>query len=235
MQALEAKYGTDKYGMFSHMLRIPVSIGEHHNDYSCLSGKKILEIGCGNCEDIDGDSSSPRMFEPWVCRAFALCGAEPVGIDNGKNKLEEFPIYRRDISAKGALDFLPSGSFDMVCSFFLLPPKTSPALATAVVKSQRYRQWYQLTQTIAAGKGQDIVHFVESNLGNELKDVPDILGKLDPTKTLLAYGFLKSEVMPEIFAQVNRVLKDDGYFFLDKVTYQKVNGELAEKEPVNAF
>lgn len=54
------------------------------------------------------------QFEPWFCRILLELGATPVGVDFGDLDAEVFEHFRVDLGEKGALDFLPSHSFDAV-------------------------------------------------------------------------------------------------------------------------
>jgi hypothetical protein len=54
------------------------------------------------------------QFEPWFCRMLVELDANPVGIDFGDLAREVFEHYRVNLGQKGALDFLPSHSFDAV-------------------------------------------------------------------------------------------------------------------------
>jgi hypothetical protein len=99
---------------------------------SSVQGKRILEIACGS-----NTSKAPSIihirtpfrvkkirnqntggytaqFEPWFCRILLALGAEPVGVDIGDLEGETFEHYRVDLGREGALDFLPSHSFDAV-------------------------------------------------------------------------------------------------------------------------
>jgi len=97
-----------------------------------VKGKRILDIACGSNTSkapssiyIDTPFGEKRIshadtegytaqFEPWFCRVLLQLGAHPVGIDFGNLEGEAFEHYRVDLGQKGALDFLPSHSFDAV-------------------------------------------------------------------------------------------------------------------------
>ncbi len=99
---------------------------------SAVKGKRILDIACGSSTSkapssiyIDtpfGEKSISAVdtqnytaqFEPWFCRILLQMGAHPVGVDLGNLEGEAFEHYRADLGQKGALDFLPSQSFDAV-------------------------------------------------------------------------------------------------------------------------
>jgi hypothetical protein len=96
-----------------------------------LEGKAILDIPCGS-----NTSRAPALlslntpfgklrlgrrsrgyaaqFEPWFCRILLELGARPVGVDLGDLEGEAFRHYRVDLGQQGALDFLPSRSFDAI-------------------------------------------------------------------------------------------------------------------------
>ena len=80
-----------------------------------IRGQAILDIACGS-----NSSRSPVTglwtpeFEPWMCRLLVELGARPVGIDIGDLDDEAFGHHRVDLGVPGALDFLPTGSFDGV-------------------------------------------------------------------------------------------------------------------------
>ncbi len=99
---------------------------------SSVKEKRILDIACGSSTSkapasiyIDTPFGETRIstadtagytaqFEPWFCRLLLQLGAHPVGIDFGNLEGEAFEHYRVDLGQTGALDFLPSGSFDAV-------------------------------------------------------------------------------------------------------------------------
>ena len=99
---------------------------------SNVKGNRILDIACGSNTSkapssiyIDTPFGEKRIshadteeytaqFEPWFCRVLLQLGAHPVGIDFGNLEGEAFEHYRVDLGQKGALDFLPSHSFDAV-------------------------------------------------------------------------------------------------------------------------
>ena len=99
---------------------------------SDVRGKRILDIACGS-----NTSKAPTIihihtpfrvkkirtrdtgaytaqFEPWFCRILLALGANPVGVDIGDLEGEPFEHYRVDLGREGALNFLPSHSFDAV-------------------------------------------------------------------------------------------------------------------------
>lgn len=98
---------------------------------SGVRGRRILDIACGSRSSraptsvyIDTPFGGRRIrrssagyaaqFEPWFCRMLLELEADPVGVDFGDLDGEAFEHYRVDLGQTGALDFLPSHSFDAV-------------------------------------------------------------------------------------------------------------------------
>lgn len=98
---------------------------------SNVRGKRILDIACGSntskapaslyINTPFGEVTFGRatkgytaQFEPWFCRLLVELVAHPVGIDLGDLEHETFEHYRVDLGRTGALDFLPTHSFDAV-------------------------------------------------------------------------------------------------------------------------
>ena len=82
---------------------------------STIRGQTVLDLACGS-----NSSRSPvtgrvtAEFEPWMCRLLVELGAQPVGIDIGDLDGEVFEHHRVDLAFAGALDFLPTESFDAI-------------------------------------------------------------------------------------------------------------------------
>jgi hypothetical protein len=82
---------------------------------SAIRDRVVLDIPAGS-----DSSRSPvtgrrtAEFEPWMCRLLLELGAHPVGIDIGDLSGEAFEHHRVDLGVPGALDFLPSASFDAI-------------------------------------------------------------------------------------------------------------------------
>jgi hypothetical protein len=80
-----------------------------------IEGQAVLDIACGS-----NSSSSPvtglrtAAFEPWMCRLLAALGASPVGLDIGDLDGERFEHHFVDLGVPGAMDFLPTASFDAI-------------------------------------------------------------------------------------------------------------------------
>ena len=131
----------DKYDLSKKMTREPgveeiitQMVGRMANAFGRLSnihGKRILDIACGSntskapssiyINTPFGEMTIGRatkgytaQFEPWFCRMLLELGAHPVGIDLSDLEREAFEHYRVDLGQKGALDFLPSHSFDAI-------------------------------------------------------------------------------------------------------------------------
>lgn len=98
---------------------------------SNIQNKRILDIACGSNTSkapaslhIDTPFGEVKIgrstkgytaqFEPWFCRILFELGANPVGIDFGDLEHEAFTHHRVDLGMVGALDFLPSHSFDAI-------------------------------------------------------------------------------------------------------------------------
>ena len=99
---------------------------------SALAGKRVLDIACGSNSSqapLILDINTPlqtttihnsignmytAQFEPWFCRILLALAADPVGIDFGDLSGEAFEHYHVNLVQAGALDFLPSRSFDAV-------------------------------------------------------------------------------------------------------------------------
>ena len=82
---------------------------------SAIRGRNVLDLACGSNESrspVTGRRTS--AFEPWMCRLLLELGARPVGIDIGDLDGEAFEHHRVDLGVPGALDFLPTGSFDAI-------------------------------------------------------------------------------------------------------------------------
>lgn len=82
---------------------------------AAIRGQLILDIACGS-----NSSRSPVTgrrtvaFEPWMCRLLAALGARPIGLDIGDLDREQFEHHHVNLGIPGALDFLPSASFDAI-------------------------------------------------------------------------------------------------------------------------
>jgi hypothetical protein len=96
-----------------------------------IQEKRILDIACGSNTSkappvirIDTPFGAVKIggsgrgytaqFEPWFCRILVEMGVDAVGIDLGELDGEAFTHHRVDLGRMGALDFLPSHSFDGV-------------------------------------------------------------------------------------------------------------------------
>ena len=111
---------------------------------SSVRGQSVLDIACGS-----NSSRSPitglrtAEFEPWMCRLLLELGARPVGTDIGDLAGETFDHHRVDLAVPGALDFLPTGSFDAVheSRLFGSPEfRAAHAPATERIRREIHRQ-----------------------------------------------------------------------------------------------
>jgi hypothetical protein len=131
----------DKYDLIKKMAREPGvediitqmfgRIADAFGSLSNVQGKRILDIASGSntsrapssiyVNTPFGEKRISRstngytaQFEPWFSRMLLELGANPVGIDFGDLESEAFEHYRVDLGQSGALNFLPSHSFDAV-------------------------------------------------------------------------------------------------------------------------
>ncbi len=137
ISALDDKYALSKKiakepGTEAIIEQLIKGITDAFSDLSMLKGKRILDLACGSNTSkmpsfvfvntplgerrvqIPSTEGYTAQFEPWFCRILLELGAEPVGIDIGDLDGEAFEHYRVDLGLEGALDFLPSHSFDAV-------------------------------------------------------------------------------------------------------------------------
>ena len=97
--------------MREFVIRLMVAFGR----LSAAGGLTVLDIACGS-----NSSHSPvtgmrtAEFEPWMCRLLLALGAHPVGLDIGDLAGEAFEHHQVDLGIAGALDFLPTASFDAI-------------------------------------------------------------------------------------------------------------------------
>ncbi len=99
-------------------------------ELSEMEGMRVLDIACGSNSSRAPDEfhlrtargrrpiTSPTgdqfaaVFEPWFCRILQTLGAQAVGVDRGDLSSETFETHCLDLGQPGALDVLPSTSFD---------------------------------------------------------------------------------------------------------------------------
>jgi hypothetical protein len=97
--------------MREFLIRLMVACGH----LSAVAAQRVLDIACGS-----NSSRSPvtglrtAEFEPWMCRLLLALGAHPVGLDIGDLAGETFEHHYVDLGVPGALDFLPTASFDAI-------------------------------------------------------------------------------------------------------------------------
>ena len=136
IQALDARYHLDKKvagepGVEEIIKQMFGRLANSFGRLSSIQDKRFLDIACGSNTSkapasfhIDtpfGEMKIGRsrkgftaQFEPWFCRILLELGANPVGVDFGDLEDEAFTHYRVDLGQTGALDFLPSHSFDAI-------------------------------------------------------------------------------------------------------------------------
>lgn len=134
ISALDATYDLSSKleredGVASIIEQMVERIAGAFGNLSNISGKRILDIPSGSKTSrvpvsltvpffkpgkggaADGYTA---LFEPWFCRILVELGANPVGVDLGDLEGEAFEYYHVDLGQIGALNFLPSHSFDAV-------------------------------------------------------------------------------------------------------------------------
>ncbi|MBI5390834.1 hypothetical protein HZB02_05040 [Candidatus Woesearchaeota archaeon] len=95
-----------------------------------LSGKVVLDLGCGAKEGLDTRQKMKRIlearwtptlrdqfntqFEPWLCRALHYAGTTAIGVDVGASPDEIFRYHQVDLTLPNCLAFLPHASVDLV-------------------------------------------------------------------------------------------------------------------------
>ncbi len=112
------------------LLQLAGRITHAFRPWSKVQGKRILDLACGSNTSkapssiyintpfgesrirIASSENYTAQFEPWFCRILLALGAHPVGIDFGDLEGEAFEHHKIDLGQSGALDFLPSQSFD---------------------------------------------------------------------------------------------------------------------------
>lgn len=135
--ALEDKYSLSQKiarepGLSEIIKQLMGRISTAYRGFTVLKGKRILDIACGSNTSkapsyifvdtpfgekripIDSIEGYTAQFEPWFCRILLELGADPVGLDLGNLDGEIFEHHPVDLGLPGALDFLPSHSFDAV-------------------------------------------------------------------------------------------------------------------------
>ncbi len=115
-----------------------------YGSLSAVAGQVVLDIACGS-----NSSRSPATglrtaeFEPWMCRLLLALRAHPVGLDIGDLAGEAFEHHQVDLGVPGALDFLPTASFDAIheSRLFGSPEfRAAYGLATEQVRSDIHGQ-----------------------------------------------------------------------------------------------
>ncbi len=135
IQALDSRYDLNRKianepGVEAIAEQMFERLASSYPKLSEIQNKRILDIACGSntskapaslyFRTLGGRSFEntsrgvTALFEPWFCRILFELGAYAVGIDMGDLENEFFEHYRADLGQPGALDFLPSHSFDAV-------------------------------------------------------------------------------------------------------------------------
>jgi hypothetical protein len=136
IHALDGRYDLTRKAASEHAVEevITQMMGRLAHSFGRLSeieGKAILDVPCGSNSSRAPDylsfgtpfgqlrigrspSGYAAQFEPWFCRILLELGATPVGVDLGDLEGESFTHSHVDLAQVGALDFLPSHSFDAI-------------------------------------------------------------------------------------------------------------------------
>jgi hypothetical protein len=136
VQALDTRYSlfrkmANEPGVEGIIEQMVGRLAKSFGSLSALRNKRILDVACGSNSSkapasfrIDTPFGEMRIgrpkkgytaqFEPWMCRILLELGADPVGVDFGDLEHEAFTHYHVDLGRAGALDFLPSRSFDAI-------------------------------------------------------------------------------------------------------------------------
>jgi len=133
IQALDDRYDlskkmADEPGVAEIIEQMAGRLAKSFQNLSDIQNKRILDIACGSNTSkipasLNNDTSFGEMkfghsrgytalFEPWFCRILFELEAMPVGVDFGDLEPEVFIHYQVNLGKPGALDFLPSHSFD---------------------------------------------------------------------------------------------------------------------------
>ncbi len=190
--ALEARYDLSRKmakepGVEEIIKQLLGRLEKAFGSLSAVKGKRILDIACGSTTSkapaaiyIDTPFGEKRIstantegytaqFEPWFCRMLLPMGAQPVGIDFGNLEGEAFEHYRVDLGQPGALDFLPSHSYDAAqdSRLFGSPEFTAQFPNRADRLKVAAEIWRQEQRLLKAG---GIV--IHSDAANFLKEIP---------------------------------------------------------------
>ncbi|MFH0927146.1 MAG: hypothetical protein V1822_01055 [Candidatus Micrarchaeota archaeon] len=99
-------------------------LGGTYKNYSPLKGKFMLDLGAGSTEG---------KYQPLACNALYEAGAVVVGVDIGTMENTPYLAFGgADLSKPGALNALPSGSFDVINMRLLLGVEDPVSLAPAL-------------------------------------------------------------------------------------------------------
>ncbi|MFI5259973.1 MAG: hypothetical protein ACHQ01_10260 [Candidatus Limnocylindrales bacterium] len=86
-----------------------------YGSLAAIRDQAILDIACGSNSSLSPATGRRTVaFEPWMCRLLTAFGGRPVGLDIGDLDRERFDHHHVDLGVPGALDFLPSASFDAI-------------------------------------------------------------------------------------------------------------------------
>jgi hypothetical protein len=136
IQALSVRYDlkrkiTREPGVAGILQQMFGRLANSYGSLADIQNKRILDIACGsNTSQLPAsyyfthplsemafgrlEQEYTALFEPWFCRILYELGAAPVGVDIGDLEGEFFTHLKVDLGKPGALDFLPSASFDAI-------------------------------------------------------------------------------------------------------------------------
>lgn len=197
-----------------------------------LIGKRILDLGCGSVANTDRpwnpitrwiqqykDPHRYVQFHPWYCRILEEAEAEAVGIDIGPNRGEKFESHKRDLLKPDiALRDLPDESIEHANNYFLSVPResnhaqsgTSPGIMRALSWKNR---------SVDAKAAMDLnLPFGEWRQFFDKENLERMWAIND-----------------QIFAQVERVLKEGGVYTLAEFVYRKQKGKLKMERTMEGF
>lgn len=89
-----------------------------------VSGKRVLDLGCGCIEGAFEVDYSRGTWAPWLVRAVTHLGGEAVGLDIGRvPKGEKFEYHRVDLRREDSLQCVADRRFDAInCSNLFSSP-----------------------------------------------------------------------------------------------------------------
>ena len=214
-------------------------IDKNWADFSSLKGKRVLDIGCGaKAENAPyhgfgyngtlGNEFQNRAYaikyEPWLCRALHILGAEVTGLDINPN-YEHFKTVRYNIVTTDLASVFPKESFDIIHTSSLLPPNPSPLLNQAAAKYLQDLRANMPEFVALISKFYDMNSYPARALSDPERkyvDVGDYSGLIE--------GFVK-RLDNSVKSAVSLLLVEGGLFISRFTSYGiKQNGELVNQK-----